>query len=174
MKKQFLSLITASLMLGNAPQLCAGPELFLGGLAAIAGAIHLRHAQNTRTQTDVQEQSCLSKMFKRNALPQDTIISECAANNGETNSSCLAIKTVKINDTWTWQAFFLPKGFAAAFLRQEKNSATLILEEPVLTSPRAERYDVYLNKFKKARNDFIARAQALIKDLTSTEQSLEQ
>lgn len=173
MKKQFLSLMTASLMLGNAPKLCAGPELFLGGLAAIAGAIHLRHAQNMQIKKIAQEKKSLNKMFNNHVLRQDIIFSECAANNSETNTPCIAIKTEKINDTWMWQAFYLPEGFAA-FLFPTKNSATLILEEPVLTSPRAERYDDYLKKFEAARNDLIARAQALIKDLTSTEQFLEQ
>jgi|GEM_PF-1952268 hypothetical protein len=159
MKKKFLSLIAASLMLGTVPQICAGPELFLGAFAATVGAYtsHYRAKQATRIK---DEQQLLTTMFKNKALPSDLELIPCSTNDAETDhSSCLAINTIKINDTWTWQIFYLPKGLEIIW--NAKSDAHKILEEPAVTSPHSERGDDYCKRFMQARNALIEQAQSI-------------
>lgn len=159
MKKQFLSLIAAGLMLGNMPQICAGPELFLGALAAIVGATHLRSIQMNNSATHVDEKTALTTMFKNNVLPSETVFIPVKTN---LNDLFFAIKTERINTEWVWQVFHLPKGLPLP--GNTTDNERKILEEPVTTTPHGERYDDYLLRFKKAQIDLIERAKEIVQE----------
>jgi hypothetical protein len=151
MKKQILSLIAASLMLGNTPQASASPELFLSAIVAIAGAAHFRHA---RTQRTTQEQESLTNMFKGKVLPVK--LEFFPASYVKTNNAYLALKTEQTNAGWMWQVFYLPHGFAPW---------TRLLQEPVVAAPKSERYDNYHKRFYAARADLVKRARLMAHDL---------
>jgi hypothetical protein len=157
MKKQFLSLLAAGLMLGTTPHITAGPELLFGALTAtIAGIAHLRSMQMNNIATHVQEQKTLTTMFNNNVLPKKpTFISLDAQ-----GTNLLAIKTERIDTEWVWQVFHLPKGLP--LLGNTQDNGLKILQEPVLTSSYGERYDNYLQRFNKARTDLINRAAQIV------------
>lgn len=161
MKKKFLSLIAASLMLGNTPQICASPELFLSALAAVAGATHLRSVQMKNSATEVQEQDSLTAMFKNNVLPGE--LQFIPVNRAGAYVPYLAIKTAHANNQWIWQILYLPHGVEMV------ENHTTILEEPVVTSPRAERYDDYRKRFNQARDALIEQARAIAIQLMQTD-----
>lgn len=178
MKKQFLSIITAGLMLSTTPQITASPELFLGTLAAVAGAIHVRGTQEQRNKAQTEDQERLTKMFNNNALPKELEIIECQTGNDvELNKTpYVVLTTVKKDTGWAWQVFYgTYEQPLSSFWQSEKGTqdANPTIEEPVVPARYGERFDHYINRFNEARKALITRAQEIAAGLHNSDANIQ-
>lgn len=168
MKKQFVSIIAASLMASGVSQVCANPGLFLGALAAVAGAAHYR---GTQTRDHKEQQESLTRMFNNNVLPNALDIMPCENAAEADGAPCIVVQTIKINDTWTWKAFYLTYEqlvssiWPSQQLKSEDLEKQLIFQQPVTPSWYGERYDAYITRFNEARATLIENAKTMVNDL---------